>query len=763
MEREHTKEEKALLDLLAHYEEKDRETHDQLARECAKFDYYWRGVQDLVWDPVGREWVSASGVLGSSNDVDVDPSILEKTINVYRAYGESVISALANTVPGVRFFPENAEDPADIATAKAYIDLSDKISRENDAELQFIHALYIMWNQHFVAGYNTHAWDEKFGTLTHEVLDVKEVEVQKQVCPDCGEEYPGEEEMESAQPMNGMGQVPPDPAMGMDPNMAPPPEMGMEPGMDPNMAGPPPSCPSCGSPNPPVFMEEVEEVPSVKETITNPKGREIIEVYGPRNVKVPPYIRDLDEAPYLILELELSGAYLGELYPKFLDAMVEESSEHGETSRDERENIYTFGPNNETRTLKRVWFRPWAFNVLQPEIRDKMKKKFPGGVLALIVDDHVLEFYDEDMDEHWNFCPDPLSHEIHGDPMGKPLVPIQDMINDIESLSYETILAGVPEIFADTEVLNFREYSKIEAKPNQVIPAKGKEGVGLANSFFQPHSANLSKEIGDFRGRQDQNAQFVTGAFPSIYGGQLKGDRTLGEYQQSRAQALQRLSLKWKMLNKWWARVIWRACESHRRNMEVDERFVKQEGDSYANVWIRAADMTGRVSDVFPEAADQFPMTWEQTRGVIMELLQTQDPFIMSVLQSPENIDEFSKIFSLTKFKVPGQEQRFKQKWEIAKMKKGEPVIVDQFLDDHQQHAMVLQSWAAGPEGREAQENEPQLYQAIMMHMQEHQMIIQQQMAAAQPPPEQGGQGGGDIQTETAGAAEPPADDTGAQ
>ena len=198
--------------------------------------------------------------------------------------------------------------------------------------------------------------------------------------------------------------------------------------------------------------------------------------------------------------------------------------------------------------------------------------------------------------------------------------------------------------------------------------------------------------------------------------------------------------------------------------MEIDENFVKQEGDGYANVWIRASEMTGRIADTYPEASDQFPMTWEQTRGVIMELLQMQDPYITSVLQAPENVDEFSKIFSLSKFKVPGAEQRYKQIYEIAKLKQGQPVQADPMLDDHQQHIMILMNWSAGPEGREAQETNPPLYQAIMMHSQEHQMILQQQMEA-QAAQAGGGeeQPEGDIATETGGAAVPPSDDTGAQ
>jgi hypothetical protein len=748
MAKEHDDLEKGLLDIVDHYEEKDRETHDQLARECAKYEYYWRGIQDLIWDPVGKEWVSASGVLREAKDSHFDPTVLEKVVNIYRSYGESVIAALANTTPPVRFFPDDAEDPADIATAKAYSSLSDKINRDNDGDFIFVRALYTIWNQHFVAAYNTHAWDEKFGTLSHDVIDTKEVPITRDVCPDCGYEYT-EEGME--------GEI--------GPEAVPPPVPGQEAGFGmgeealPMEAGSEmgPGCPQCGSQNPPISTEDVELVPFVKESYTEPKGQEIIEVYGPRNVKLPPYATELEECPYLILETELSGAYLAELYPDYLKDLTEGSDEAAEIMRTEREGPYIFGNLEQARTLKRVWLRPWAFNMLPEDKRKPLKKKYPNGCIVFIVDDMVLEHYDEDMDDHWTLVADPLSHEVHGDPMGKPLIPIQDMVNDLESLSYETVLAGVPEFFFDTQVLNAEAYSQIEAKPNQGVPAQAPPGQNLGAGFFQPKSASLSRETVEFRSSQDQNAQFVTGAFPSIYGGMLKGDRTLGEYQQSRAQALQRLLLKWKFLNKWWAKVMFKACESYRRNMETDEKFVKQEGDSFENVWIRQSDMTGRIADVYPEASDQFPMTWEQTRGVIMELLQIQHPFVQQVFMDPRNMDEMSKIFSLSKFKVPGQEHRFKQKYELSKIKQGQPVMVDPILDDHNSHLQVLMDWAASAEGREAQEMNPQLYQAVLMHAQEHQMIIQEQMAM-QAPPEEGGGGApsGDTQTNTAGAAEAP-------
>jgi hypothetical protein len=391
-------ERKALLALKDHYEEKDRETHEAVAKDCAKYERYWRGMQDLVWDPIGKEWVSAAGVLRSSiSKAEFEDAALEKVINIYRSYGESVIAALANTTPAVRFFPDNAEDPADIATSKAYINLADKICRDNDSDLLFVKALFTMWNQHFVAGYNTHAWDEKFGSISHNSIEMVEQEVSKSMCPDC------QQEVEPGQPCQ------------------------------------------CGSQNPPQQFEDIEEVPEIVKTVTTPKGQEIIEVYGPRNVKVPPYVTELEESPYLILENEINGAYLAELYPDYLKELIEDDAEAHEVGRQEREPLTQYGQMLEVKTLKRCWFRPWSFNVLKEEERELLKKLYPEGVVAFIVEDYILERFEEDMDDHWTFVPDPLTHEIHGDPMAKPVVPIQDMVNDLESLSYETILAVVPE------------------------------------------------------------------------------------------------------------------------------------------------------------------------------------------------------------------------------------------------------------------------------------------------------------------------------
>src|SRR4030042_6879118 len=75
----------AVLDLIQDYERDDKSAHEQISMECRKYELYWQGIQDLIWDSSSRDWVSASGILQTSRDLDGDPSMLDKVIGIYRS------------------------------------------------------------------------------------------------------------------------------------------------------------------------------------------------------------------------------------------------------------------------------------------------------------------------------------------------------------------------------------------------------------------------------------------------------------------------------------------------------------------------------------------------------------------------------------------------------------------------------------------------------------------------------------------------------
>jgi len=494
----------------------------------------------------------------------------------------------------------------------------------------------------------------------------------------------------------------------------------------------------------------MEQTPFVKEVLEAPKGRVKIEVYGPRQVKVQPYCKDIKSSPYLILETDLHESLIKELYPEYDMTGVRDDSDI--TQSDRRPTIEVV-ESKKIHTLKRIWLRPWAYNELQDESkRELLHLQYPRGMYAVIVDKQVLDIYAEGMDEHWTFLADPFAEYVHGDPRGKFVVPLQDMFNDGETLTLETILHNIPEMFADPNVVNFKRYGEKEARPGQMNQAVAPQGMNLSSGFYQPQGATLSKEVDAFMQRLQELAQFVIGAPPSIWGGtQEGGSGTLGEYQQSRAQAQQRLGTDWKMLNYWWRDIMQKSVEEYRAFMKglaqkvqdpmYAENFVKRDGETYTNVWIRLEDMSGQVGEAEAETSDRFPVSWEQQRGLLFEILQSPNPVLAQVVTNPENITAVRDILGIYKLKIPGEQDRDKQLYEISQMLAGMPVMIDQFVDNHMVHWQVTSSWANSPTGRDAKVANPQGYQLVMQHAMMHYMAALSMQQPAQP-----GQTGGNQQ-----------------
>lgn len=701
----------------------DDDIREKMVPIWQMYENYWRGLQDVIYDSQLKQFRTASGVVKAAGELE-DNYIGTKIVNIYRAHGESIASAISSETPKVRFYPEDAEDPQDITTAKTYSIASEYIADDNESRLLHLRAVYIRWNQPFVAYYNTYIYDEKYGTIERRTYKTVDQEIPEAYCPSCGEELP-------VQTPNSI-------------------------------------CPDCGVEA--VQSSTIEPIPVLDNVVQIPKGREKIEVYGPRHVRVPYNIKSLDQAGYLCLETEHHWAQLSEIFP--LNEI--KSGSPGQTapsasSRTARKAAEGGSPDEDQNTLERVWLRPWTFNLIEDETeRAELRTLFTRGVQVSFVDGEFAEAFNESMDDHWTIVFDPFAEHIHGDPLGKPEIPVQDMTNDVVQLTLEHMLFGISDSFADPNVLNFKKYNDTQKAPGNVFPAKRPPGMGLDSGFFQMRPAVLSDNIEIFRQALEQYGQFLTGDFPGIHGGPLpKGSsRTADEYRQAKQSALQRLAVTWYLLVVTWSKVMKKAVSELRVNMRFqgeDIKFVQEKGKGFVNVWIKLSEIDdGNVGRVRPENDENFPLSTEQKRGVMMELLQTGIQPLFEWMFTPENMSETSRILiGMSNFKIPGEDDREYQLWEINNILAGQEVQVDQDLDNHQVHAETVRSWATSENGRKTKEVNPMGWAMVMEHLQVHMMIVQQQMqmqaaaaaaAAPQqgPPPAKGGQAQG------TGAAEPP-------
>jgi len=347
-------------------------------------------------------------------------------------------------------------------------------------------------------------------------------------------------------------------------------------------------------------------------------------------------------------------------------------------------------------------------------------------------------------------------------------MPVQDIVNELTNLTLETIEFGIPETFYDSETIDADQYGKSEARPGMLYPAKARPTMGLDSSFHTVKTAALSQEVDAFSNKMIQAGQQVVGALPTIWGGALEGSGgTAKEVEQSRAAALQRLNLTWVMVKIWWAEVMAKSVRSFAVNMKDDEKYVEAKGSSFVNVWIRKAEMSGKVGAVEPDINEAFPISWAQKRDILMGLIAMKNPMVESVIMHPENAGIVAGTIGFPELYIPGDDARNKQLYEISELIMAEaiptgmpgpdgqevlqPTLPIAMWENHAVEAEVCKAWLMSEVGLELKKTNPGAYMNVVAHMQMHDFQVQM---AAQAEAE--AEGEDDVQSKKDDGSGPP-------
>lgn len=740
----------------------DKTGRESLVRLWKRNLYYWSGIQHIFYSDVSHDWRTPFDLDESEREsLGIDLDEVSRVINKYRGHGEAFIAALSAGLPNARFFPDDADNPDDIVTSQAFSKIAELISKHNDSLSQFVYALFTVYNQSFAAAHTYYETSHKYGTEKLPNYSLEEQKGEHTYCSSCGEYITPASVNFDQQGVNDQNVKNKNfEAILEEEGMSDLPDYG-----NPNTNNQV-NCPTCG-PQESYKEEYTEVVPVLTGFVDNPKGRTRIDIHGSLEVRLPINIRKLDEAAYLILENEQNCALMQELYPE--ENIMPSSLDIYERWGREPAIPTIQDPNLNMVTVKQCWIRPWAYNILghaNPDI-DALREEYPNGFCAVIINDKVVECRNECLDDHWTITESPLSRHIHADPIGNPFIPIQNMINDLVHLTMETIEHEIPVTFADSKVLDFDAFKKTAASPGSFFPVKVPSGRNLDQMFHSIKPSALSQYVQIFGQQLDKDGEFVIGTQPGVYGGQIQGSDTLGEYEIRRNQALQRLSTTWKMINSWWAKVMSKAVRLYANNMQSDETFVKESEGSFINVVIKRADLSGKVGNVEAETSEQFPISWQQKRGVIFELMNANKPAIEAALFHPENLTFMKSILGLSELHIPGNNERLKELRTISELIKGQPtpdpmspmgmtssVPIDPDLDDDVICIEACKSFLNSEVGQQLKTENQAGYQNVLLHMKEHQF---HQMTTMAPPipPEEGGQEG-KVEVPPNSSVEPP-------
>jgi hypothetical protein len=715
----------------------------QLQRIRKSRDYY-NGRQWQVWSAEKQTYipmaeVPASVYGGETDDEDDDPIY---TWNLYKATGEFIASIITGSSPTVRFYPENASNPMDIATAKAASDIVKIFHRTNDIDNILDQEAFYLYNDGMFAAYVRHVKDKaRFGTRTVPVMGMVPYEIAPamNVCGRCG--FPGPEIQQPEQ------------------------------------------CGQCGAvktpeSNVPAQMGEREDQVGEREEVN---GAEVLDLYGALDVRVPPEARELQDAMYLIHQQEVDPAIIATLYPaaaqdkSFATANTSDIGipEERMARAQQSHALWMSGPfsgtdeNYKRVTYTKIWLRPAAFNRIEdPATRQKMLSLFRDGAFFAYAGNTYLESRNECMDDYWVLC-----HAYPGDTsmrpsIGESMLDPQDALNDLMYSEMQVARHSVGALFVDSNALDPDYVRQSRVRGGMMMPVRRIDGEPIGSNFFamepagiNPQAVGLRQEI--FGGI----SQYLSGTLPGVTGQSDPNLKTAKAYAQAREQAMGRIAMIWRQMKRAHSRIASLAVKHFIANRSGDFSFSELTPYGFKDKVIKYADLGGQII-AYPEMDEAYPVSASDRREQLLNLLGTGNPILSEAVVSPENFDYFKSAHGLAGLKLPGEAARNKQFREIQKLLQAEPIIqeipeqlsmdpntgqpimqppqqietpsipVEQIMDDHQAEFRACQIWLNSEEGEEALTNNPQGHRNVVLHGEAHFNAMMSMQSAQQGPPQ---------------------------
>jgi len=796
----------ALRRLVYQFSTESESTRRQEVRRIKQAHQFWRGLQYLWWNERDQNWhLPFEQKLADGSSIEDLPRY-EFVTNIYQAFGLSLVSVLSQDVPRVRFFPSSAQAEEDVAAAKAATEVAALVERNNRVGNLIVDEAFQLWTDGKVGAYVRFVVDgQRFGFHPETEIGAREVRVGQDVyvCPECSAETPvnGATENENQKQVpysvrddsvkdpvktagNGdssasSGSVPP-PFRDASSSSAASSKQNQDAGLKPGATKDEESqlqCNFCGSllTEEDFVAAENVTVPSTQTRLRVPNGQEVITIVGGLELKTPPWANEMHEYPYLQWNLEVHQARLRAAYPHAADKIgspVAPGSQQYERlarlSQSQGGPVTEGGDSNMNLiTFQRTWLRPWAFFALEDKsLRDELLQMFPDGAYVAFAGDAYCESRNENMDDHWR-----VLHALPGDgssgrpALGDALISVQERFNSLSNLQMETYEYGIPPIYADSEVLDFDALQSQTSEPGAHYPARAKPGQSLAAGFFQPEAAEVPGDLSEHAANlMGPVAQFLTGAFPALFGGAMSNNDTASGYAMARDQAMGRIGLVWRRMKFFHADIMLLAVDCFRRNRPNDvEVTLLGAGAAFESQWIRLADLKGNLFS-YPETDEQYPTLWSQQRAVLLQLIANPDPQIQAVLAHPENMALVKRLIGLEEFVIPDEESRTKQYREIAQLVGELPlvkrqdvtaavhpafkeaaangvdaeiilpsVMPDEFADNHAVELEICMRWFSSDAGQVAKVEAPLGYANVRAHALFHRDFLRKQQAAAVP------------------------------
>lgn len=412
-------------------------------------------------------------------------------------------------------------------------------------------------------------------------------------------------------------------------------------------------------------------------------GKLRVHIYGVLEAKFPLYAESEADWDYCVLSKEVSEWRAKFDNPDFADKIESASSATSETQyeRYARLAIVSKTRGGSPDSLKGLvtehyaWIKPWRYLKLDKHgVRPEIEAAFPSGVRIHAFGDVVVDAIEEDMSAL------AIEFPVDGEGQMRPAllsgVPdIQDAYNDVKNLIRELAEYGTPATWVDlSSGLDLDAIAEQRSEPGAVHGMNVPSGKGIEQCVFQEEPAAISAQVTAMLPDLKLDAEFTTGDFPALYGGDTPGQDTVGVNKLLNNQAKGQLGPAWSAIQRLWAKIYPVAI---RLAAQLEQGPVAVDGGNGQDQVDPMALLDGEFS-CHPDQDSSFPETTADKRAALGALtadLASAGDGGVAILAQPDNLKLRLQLSGLSGvFIIPGAEARDKQLREIERLLGEQPI-----------------------------------------------------------------------------------------
>jgi hypothetical protein len=615
---------------------------------------YDKGKQILGWDPITRTYFDAVAYYRQNNQ-ETDYSYLEKYVNnITQTCRRNFAAAVARAVPPVVIRPENAENLADMTTAKAAQEAITIIEDANktkglislESQYLYLYGVYFKWTRFVIDGTWVDYKDEPvFGDVDAKLSD------DHFHCTNCGQDS---SETQVAQ----SGQM---------------------------------KCPQCGAQLSPTDFQPGETASVIGQVGTKkkPNGLPKWTVYSPLQVDTDPTKEYLEDVPLLALEWEVDASDIRATFPDMAQEITEgvESATNDNASYERLVRTMVFSSSFSVTadifaargTYSLIWVQPNSYYRIanDDQFVQKLKTSFPYGMKVTMYGPLVLAIEPAVLIKEWSCCKLHRGYGLYPPSVADNVVPFNERFNAINNILddyMERCSTGIT--LADPRRIDIREMSgkSLTGGVLNPTPSVG-EGVTqpLSNAIYH-FQFQMDPGLMNYLDRIWNYCQIISGIPPQVSGtGTTPGVETGKGQKQMLDQAMGPLSDIYDAMKDEHAAAGQNAIECLQMNMKYTGSLwsvIKENGSEFRNNYVHLDEMQGRVR-VRANTDEGLPMTPEQKRAwcqTIMEMAEKQNPAALAWLDETANQQLLNDYWSLPGSVAPGAAQRSKTLQDIRRL-----------------------------------------------------------------------------------------------